>query len=193
MPKLWGELLRIALDVDGVLADTMKLWVSLWNKASNQKLSYEDLSEWDFWRGLGISSGEFMRLMNEAWRLWWRIPPTEPNLSEKVSRLRSLGRLDILTARPRETEKYTLRWLEAHKIPYDDYVWIESSRLKANLDYDVFIDDSPLIVDGCIMRRKLLLLYDRPWNRGVREEAYVRRIKSLDEAYHILAGLVRER
>lgn len=185
-------MLRIALDVDGVLADTMRTWISLWNRSSDRKLSYEDLSEWDFWRRLGISSGEFMRLMNEAWRLWRRIPETEPNLSEKVSRLKSLGKLDILTARPRGTEKYTLKWLEAHRIPYDDYVWIESSRLKASLDYDAFIDDSPLIVDGCVIRRRLLLLYDRPWNRRVPEGRHVRRIKSLDEAYHILAELVRE-
>ena len=185
-------MLRIALDVDGVLADTMRLWIRLWNREKGQKLSYEDLVEWDFWKKLGISSDEFMRIMNKAWRMWREIPPTEPDLAEKVARIKSFGRLDILTARPRETEKYTLRWLEAHRIPFDEYVWIESSRLKASLDYDAFIDDSPLIVDGCVIRRRLLLLYDRPWNRRVPEGRHVRRIKSLDEAYHILAELVRE-
>ena len=184
-------MLRIALDVDGVLADTMRLWIRLWNREKGQKLSYEDLAEWDFWKELGISSDEFMRMMNKAWRMWREIPPTEPNLAEKVSKIKSFGKLDILTARPRETEKYTLRWLEAHRIPFDEYVWIESSRLKPNLSYDVFIDDSPRLVEGCILQRKLLLLYDRPWNRGIREDRYVRRVKSLDEAYNILVRLVQ--
>ena len=93
-------MLRIALDVDGVLADTMKLWLRLWNRRSSQSLSYEELVEWDFWKRLGISGEEFMELMKEAWRMWRELPPTEPNLSEKVSRLRSLGRVDIVTARP---------------------------------------------------------------------------------------------
>ncbi|HDD42305.1 MAG: hypothetical protein DRN61_02125 [Thaumarchaeota archaeon] len=185
-------MLRIALDVDGVLADTMRLWIRLWNRRSEQKIGYEDLVEWDFWKKLGISGDEFMKLMSEAWRMWWEIPPTEPNISEKVAKIKSLGKLDIVTARPRETEICTLRWLEAHRIPYDDYVWISSSRLKAKLDYDAFIDDSPLIVDGCLMRGKILLLYDRPWNRSVYESGYVRRVKSLDEAYHFLVELARK-
>jgi len=179
-------LLKIALDLDGVLADTMKLWLRLWNRRTGQKLSYEDLTEWDFWRNLEISEAEFMEIMNEAWRMWKSLPPTEPNLSEKVSRLKELGRIDIVTARPRETEKYALRWLDEQGILYDSYVWIRSSRIKAKLDYDVFIDDSPLIVDGCIMRKKILLLYDRPWNKNVPESRLVYRIKSLDEAYAIL-------
>jgi len=185
-------LLRIALDVDGVLADTMRLWLRLWNRRSSQSLSYEELVEWDFWKRLGISGEEFMELMKEAWRMWRELPPTEPNLSEKVSRLRSLGRVDIVTARPREVEKYTLRWLEAHRIPYDGYVLMRSSRVKATLDYDVFIDDSPLMVDGCAMRASLLLLYDRPWNRGILEDAHVKRIKNLNEAYQVLKEMLNK-
>ena len=179
-------LLRIALDLDGVLADTMRLWLVIWNKRFGEKLTYEDLIEWDFWKRLNITEGEFMKIMNEAWRMWTRMPPTEPSLSEKVSRLRSIGRIDIVTARPKETEQYALKWLKKHKIPYDDYVWIRSSRVKAKLNYDVFIDDSPLLVDGCVMHRKILLLYDRPWNREIREDLYVKRISSLGEAYELL-------
>ena len=184
-----GGLLRIALDLDGVLADTMKAWLRIWNKRAEEKLVYGDLVEWDFWRNLGISEDEFMDIMNDAWRMWKAIPPTEPNLSEKVSKLRSLGSVDVVTARPRETEKYVLNWLEHRKIIYDNYVWIRSSRMKPKLDYDVFIDDSPLLADGCILRRKLLLLYDQPWNRRVPEHQYVRRIKGLNEAYAILSRL----
>ena len=185
-------MLRIALDLDGVLADTMRLWLKLWNRRTGQELSYDDLIEWDFWKNLGISEAEFMEVMNEAWRMWKSLPPTEPNLSEKVSKLKTLGRIDIVTARPRETEKYALKWLEEHGVFYDSYVWVRSSRVKSKLDYDVFIDDSPRIVDGCVMRRKMLLLYDRPWNRNISENRFVRRIRSLSEAYDILKEVLRK-
>jgi len=182
------RLVRIALDLDGVLADTMQLWLKIWNRRTGQNLAYEELVEWDFWQRLEISEGEFMKLMNEAWRLWKMLPPTEPDIGEKVAKLKSLGRIDIVTARPRETEQYVLKWLEMHRIPYSEYVWIRSGKMKPKLDYDVFIDDSPLIADGCMLYRKRLLLYDQPWNREVPESHYVRRIKSLDEAYEILRG-----
>jgi 5'(3')-deoxyribonucleotidase len=45
-------LLRISLDVEGVLADTIRLWIRLWNRRSGRRLEYEDVVEWDFWRRL---------------------------------------------------------------------------------------------------------------------------------------------
>jgi 5'(3')-deoxyribonucleotidase len=142
----------------GVLADTIRLWIRLWSRRSGRRLEYEDVVEWDFWRRLGTSVEELMRM---AWRMWRALPSTEPNLSEKVARLRTLGRVDVVTARPRDVEKYALLWLRAHGIPFDDIVWIRSSGMKARLDYDVFIDDSPILVNGCVLKTRLLFLYDR--------------------------------
>jgi len=186
------DLLKIALDLDGVLADTMRLWIKLWRRRTGQIIEFEDLDEWDFWKKLGINEGEFMDVMNDAWRLWKIMPPTEDSLSEKVKEIKKFGKVDIVTARPRVTERYVLNWLRLHKIPYDEYVWIRSCREKPSLNYDVYIDDSPLIVDGCMRRRKLLILYDRPWNKLIQENIYVRRIKSLSQVYEILRRLENE-
>ena len=185
-------MLKIALDLDGVLADTMRLWIKLWRRRTGQIIEFEDLDEWDFWKKLGINEGEFMDMMNDAWRLWKIMPPTEDSLSEKVKEIKKFGKVDIVTARPRVTERYVLNWLRLHKIPYDEYVWIRSCREKPSLNYDVYIDDSPLIVDGCMRRRKLLILYDRPWNKLIQENIYVRRIKSLSQVYEILRRLENE-
>lgn len=182
-------MLRIALDLDGVLADTMRLWVKLWKRRTGQIIEFEDLDEWDFWKRLGISEGEFMDVMNDAWKLWKIMPPTEDSLSEKVKEIKKFGKVDIVTARPRVTERYVLNWLRLHEIPYDEYVWIRSCRDKPSLNYDVYIDDSPLIVDGCMRRGKLLILYDRPWNRQIRENVHVKRVKSLTQVSEILRRL----
>ncbi|MCX8187819.1 MAG: hypothetical protein N3F65_04330 [Nitrososphaeria archaeon] len=180
------KLIRIAVDLDGVLADSIRLWIKLWNKRTGQSLTYNEIVEWDFWQKLGLSENEFMRILNEVWRMWKIIPPTEPNIGEKVAKISSLGKIDIVTARPRGTEQYVLKWLEMHKIPYSEYVWVRSGKMKPKLGYEVFIDDSPLIVDKCVFYRRKLLLYDRPWNRGIEENIYVRRIKTLNEAYEVL-------
>jgi len=133
--------------------------------------------------------GEFMDVMNDAWKLWKIMPPTEDSLSEKVKEIKKFGKVDIVTARPRVTERYVLNWLRLHEIPYDEYVWIRSCRDKPSLNYDVYIDDSPLIVDGCMRRGKLLILYDRPWNRQIRENVHVKRVKSLAQVSEILRRL----
>jgi len=169
----------------------MKLWLKLWRRKTGQSLSFEELDEWDFWKKLGISEEEFMDVMNEAWRLWRIMPPTEPNLSEKVARIKSLGRLDIVTGRPRKTEQYALKWLKLQKIPYDEYIWVRSSSFKSALNYDVYIDDYPMLADDCMKAGKLLILYDRPWNRGVQDSPHVKRVKNLDEAYKVIKEVLR--
>ena len=178
--------MRIALDLDGVLADTMSMWVRVWKEKTGQEVRLEDFDEWSSWKYLGITEREFMKIMNEAWKRWRYLPPTEDNLSRKVSKLRSLGKVDIVTARPRETEEYAIRWLELHGIEYDDYVWIRDGRSKLSLDYHVFIDDSPIMAGDAAQARKLVLLYDQPWNRSFEENSFVRRVKGLEEAYEIL-------
>ena len=185
------RLMRIALDLDGVLANTMSMWVRLWREKTGQDLRLEDFDEWSSWKALEITEGEFMQIMNEAWRRCRYLPPTEENLQEKVSKLRTLGKVDIVTARPRETEEYALRWLELQNIEYDEYVWIRDGRSKLTLDYHVFIDDSPLMAEDASRVRKLVLLYDQPWNRRFRENNYDRRIKGLEEAYELLRRMTQ--
>jgi hypothetical protein len=41
--------LRIALDVDGVLADVIESWLSYSNKI-RPAISKSQISEWDFWK-----------------------------------------------------------------------------------------------------------------------------------------------
>ncbi|MEN2974919.1 MAG: hypothetical protein ABDH32_05000, partial [Candidatus Caldarchaeales archaeon] len=121
-----------------------------------------------------------------AWVRWPEIPPTEDRIVEKLLRLKSLGRLDIVTARSKETEVYALEWLRKHEIPYDNYVWVESGESKAMLDYDVYIDDSPFLARALQNKDKIVLVYDQPWNRELIEANNIKRIRNLDEAYQYL-------
>lgn len=178
--------MRIAVDLDGVLANPMKLWIRLWHEETGQSITFDELDEWDFWRKLRIDEEEFVEIFNRAWRHWREMPPTEENLAEKVARLKSLGALDILTARPRETENYVIEWLRLHRIPYDRYVWVRNSEAKAQRPYDIYIDDSPVVARAVERAGKKLLLYDQPWNRDVEETEHIKRIKSLAEAYQLL-------
>lgn len=179
--------MRIALDVDGVLANAIPLWIELCNTQHGTALSLGQATQWEFWRPFGISRPEFFRIFSAVWQNWRRLEPTEPTIGAKVDRLRQFGPLDIVTGRTRDTFDYVHRWLSAHGIQYDRFVPVPSMLRKAALPYEVFIDDAPEVAMGVAARRRQVLLYDQPWNREVPDSTHIARVRGLDEAHLRLA------
>lgn len=180
------RVLRIALDLDGVLADSIYVWLRIWNESRKDSLTLEDVRCWDFWKGLGITSSEFHRIFYRAWKNWRSIPPTEPNLTDKVALLEELGRVDIVTSRPRNTEEYVLKWLNMHGLGNRNVVFVKVGCKKSELGYEFYIDDSPLNAEEIASAGKYVALYDRPWNRLVRDNERIKRIMNLNEAYSFI-------
>jgi uncharacterized HAD superfamily protein len=178
--------MRIALDLDGVLADTIRVWLRIWNEERFPKLTYESIDTWDFWRKLGIPESEFAGVFARAWRMWEEIPPLEEGLAEKVRRLSELGRVDVVTGRPVEERERVVLWLGKHGIDYERLVVGATDKIR--LGYNVYIDDSPIVATQGASSGRLVLLRDQPWNREVRSNYYVRRIRGLEEAIRILSA-----
>jgi len=53
--------------------------------------------------------------------------------------------------------------------------------MKADLDYDVFIDDSPLNALKILQHNKKVILYSQPWNKHISDNRILR-ISNLSEA-----------
>jgi uncharacterized HAD superfamily protein len=53
--------------------------------------------------------------------------------------------------------------------------------MKADLDYDVFIDDSPLNAIKFLENHKRVILYSQPWNQNISNRGLFR-ISNLSEA-----------
>mgnify|MGYP001072873187 CR=1 FL=1 len=49
--------MKIALDVDGVLADVIQSWLN-YNNSIRQEILRQEISDWDFWKKFKIESGE---------------------------------------------------------------------------------------------------------------------------------------
>jgi hypothetical protein len=180
--------MKIALDVDGVLADIILVWINEYNRKYNTSISKETIEQWDFWRELGVDKYDFYYELSSCWSRWTEVPTMETGISSAVARLHSLGTLDIVTARDTESTKHVLNWLEHNSIRYNEYVAVPDGRKKADLDYDVFIDDSPHNVIRISSKGKSALLYDQPWNQSVKGDRIIR-IKRLAEAGDIISKL----
>lgn len=173
-------MLKIALDVDGVLADVIESWLEYNNKIRNIIVKTQ-ISEWDFWKDHNIDKYDFYNELSICWKSWHKIPPTEDKLSQATTKLANIGVVDIVTARDEFTHNYVKDWLKFHKVKYRDYIGVREGKEKSRLDYDVFIDDSPNNASNMLEAGKSVILYTQPWNTSFHDPR-AQRIHKLESA-----------
>ena len=184
--------LKVAVDLDGVLAESMFIWCELANKEFGTHVKIEDLDSWASWKKFSISKDDFYRILDESWENWEQIPPTEPRIAEKVARVEKFGDVDVVTGRSRRTEYAAKSWVEKQNIRFRQFVRVDGWRNKALLDYDIYIDDAPdlmPVISGIPLR--WALLYDRPWNRSVTSMPKVVRVQKWREIPRVLKQIQR--
>ena len=172
-------MLKVALDFDSVLADTMTAWVKIYNKKHNKFITKSDIKSWDFHSGLGISEKEMYDIFQICWSEWENLPPTEENIADTVKEIRKISLVEIVTSAKFSFIESIRLWLNKTGITS---IKIINKSEKADLDYDLFIDDSPITALSISKIGKICLLYDQPWNRNIIHNNNIIRIKSLFEA-----------
>ncbi len=182
MLKTSPSKLEIAVDLDGVLAESMLVWCKRANEEFGTRLKMEDLDSWSAWKKFPISKDDFYRILDESWDDWLEIPPTEPDLAEKVSRIEKFGNLDIVTGRSKRTVEAARNWIDNQKVEYRHFVRVLGWRDKILLDYDVYIDDAPDLMP-LISRSPTAwgILYERPWNKSVIDIPKILKVKAWRE------------
>ena len=181
---------RIALDVDGVLADVMQAWLRMTNPGRLGPLSKSDMTGWDFWSRYGVKKRDFYAQLDACWNEWDSLPPTEPDLARATEGLSRIGAVDIVTARSPATNRHVRMWLKLHDVSYRRYVHVAAGHMKADLDYDVFIDDSPVNAEAFLRNGKRVILYTQPWNTTVAESPpRLVRVSSLRQAAEAAARM----
>ncbi len=186
--------MKIAVDLDGVLAESMLVWCNRTNAEFGTHLKMEDLDSWSSWKKFPISKDDFYRILDESWDDWKAIPPTEPEIAEKVSRIEKFGDLDIVTGRSKRTVEAARSWVESQKIRYRRFVRVLGWRDKILLDYDVYIDDAPDLMP-LISRSPTAwgVLYERPWNKSVTDMPKVVKVKTWRQAPPLLRQIQKSK
>ncbi|MEM1942824.1 MAG: hypothetical protein QXO30_03620 [Candidatus Caldarchaeum sp.] len=178
--------MRIAVDVDGVLADLAGMIIKIYREETGVEIPREAITEWEFWHRLSMTRQQFMELIIKSWSRWREIKPTEDDIAEDVMSLARHGVVDVLTQRPAETINHVKLWLKHHGVVYRSFTWVPLKSTKLSFFYDVYIDDSPRLAEQFPHSSRVLLLYDQPWNRDVRTRNNIMRVSSLDEAAKLI-------
>ena len=159
--------MKIALDFDGVLSNTMLRWVEEYNKTKRfgaDMCGIRDVSEWDFYQKFSITRDQCFDIFHKIWKDHTKLIPMEFDIGQKTRMLSNLcgGQMDIVTAVHANAFTEIRKFLEEHNVSFRDIV---HSNTKHELDYDVYIDDSPKNVMQMKEAGKIALMYNQPWNR----------------------------
>lgn len=142
--------MRIALDVESVLADSNEAALQSTDKLDREQL----LGNWN------MSDEQWQVYLAVTDAVWTHkpeiIPPEEPCLDQYVQNFSDGHTVDIVTARMHVDEQI-MWWLDHHGIEYDSF--ISTDIPKWEYDYDVWVDDNPEMFGEC-----RLLLRNQPWN-----------------------------
>lgn len=157
--------MRIAVDVDGVLADHLTPFVTDLEAETGFELRPEELDTWD----LPLPGGETDLLTAVTRRLadpsYIRRAPVVDGAVEGVERLRERDHEVVVTThRPAHTHSVTREWLADNDIPYDEYL-DDVPENKGEVGADLLVDDYHGNVRDAIDAGWAGLLFRQPWNR----------------------------
>lgn len=162
--------MKIGIDIDGVLADSVVQWLNFMNQHFNQNKCFEDLNTYRFEKVYNVSWEEMDRFFRNNQELLLTNLVPIPYSIEAVNKLKSSGHtVYLITARPSQYRHLTLRWLTEHQINFDHLIMTDF-QCKADycekLNINIFIDDS---LDNALAIAKkgiTVFLYNAPYNQG---------------------------
>lgn len=155
--------LRIALDLEGVLANPHCMV-----RDYTERFDEEDLETF------GFDEEDLEHFHDITHHIWEndmeKIPATEDDLWKKIDDLRKYGEVELVTNTPGPKEQ-VLEWLEMNYITLDGYNFPGPGTMKADLDYDVYIDDNPYMPgdEGV----ELLYFYTQDYNEVFGHDGFI--------------------
>lgn len=162
--------LRLAIDLDGVVADFNAGWISRYNEEFGETIPHDAVTTWD-----GLHELTHFPNMSGFWR-WaqgrgdgsiFRHLDTYDGAVDTLWRLMKSGhQIVITTSKPGWAIHDTFAWISEHRIPTREvHITDEKWRVPA----DVYLDDSPWQISEIHSMRPEadVVRFVRPWNEHV--------------------------
>jgi len=179
--------MRLGIDLDGVVADFNKGWVTRYNADFGAALSSSDITSWDaaadlthfddmggFWRwARGGDGGSVFRHLEPY-----------PGAIETLERLQRNHEVVIITTKPRWAVYDTFAWIAEHRVPTME---VHMTEAKWRVPCDVYLDDAPhQLLDLHRNRPEAVVCrFVRAWNAPI---PGVRDVRDWDEFLALVEG-----
>lgn len=175
--------ITVALDLDGVIWDLVRPWITEYNNRFGDNLSYDDVTSYDLTRHMKKCTKEdYCHILSEI-LFWQKVEPFSGN-SEWLRKLNKRFNLVIAT----KTD-YRLFEMKVNRVlelfPFIKHSQIINIHDKSLLNVDWLVDDC---LDNLKRGDFNAVVYDAPYNKS---EKYFR-VKSLEEFYNLLEQYYNE-
>ena len=175
----------IYVDFDDVLCETARTLAGIVAERFGKRVAFDDIYSFDLDDSFGLDAAQQEDLfgMFHDPAILAMIPPV-PGAIAGMQQWQEAGcRIEIVTGRPPETHAASCAWLDARRVPYAGITFVDKYRrghgpvagvrqlqmqdLEAST-YALVVDDSPDMITFLADRTPHdLVLFDRPWNRGL--------------------------
>lgn len=180
--------MKIGVDIDGVIADSLSVWVNELNRYFAQDKKREDMIYYQFEKIYNVTWEEmdsFFRANQEL--LLTNLAPVE-QAADIITRLNDKHEVLIITARPEQYRTITESWLLNQRIIYHNLVMTDfndKSLYCKSLQVDIFIEDSLENALSIYQQGIPVILFDAPYNQGSLPKGVIR-TKNWQEIYYII-------
>jgi len=161
--------MRIGVDIDGVLADSLPLWVEELNRFFNKGKRLEEIHLFDICQTYEITGEELSKFLDRRGRYLMTAPPPVAGAPYYLSRIKQYHEIYIITAREEQYGRETQEWLKKHELPYDDLLLLGNHDKKEAClakKLHVMVEDTLEIGVDVSAAGVPVLLMDAPYNRG---------------------------
>ena len=164
------------MDLDDTIADFWNAFLKFYyTKTRNKHLKTEFIEYKKFWRVLGISLEEGIKIANEFHKKHSldEVKPAEGAVEGIWSMLKNKDELFVITSRPIEFKKKIEKWIKYHlktdkiKVIASGQFYRGDAKAKkcVELGIDVFFEDCGESGIECAKKEIKVVLFDAPWNK----------------------------
>ena len=192
--------MRIGIDLDEVIMDTLSQVIKYYNRRYKTSFTLSDFHSYNWWETWGCTK-------DKAIRTWLdfnnsdvsrKIKPIERAISS-INFLAKTNEIIIITSRQNKVKEQTQKWLNKHfKSPprliltNDIYIATESkSKICKDLGIKLMIEDHPKYAAECAKSGIKTILFDKPWNKSVSHKEIVK-VKNWPEALEVINALTQK-
>ncbi len=180
--------MKIGVDIDGVLANSLPLWVAELNNFFNKSKQLEEIHLFDIRKTYGISQRDLNLFLERRGRYLMKSPEPMTGAAYNLGRIKQHHEICIITARNKSYREETQGWLKKHGLPYDELLLLGSHDKKESCltrNLKVLVEDTLEIGVEVSSAGIPVLLLDAPYNQGALPKLVYRK-RSWDEIYRTI-------
>lgn len=189
--------MRIAIDVDEVLSNTMPKVCKFHNEKYGTNFKVDDFFSYDWEEVWGGTTNDTTKKWFDFFKINKNKFETIDGAKESVNELSKKNKLIVISARQIEFKEHTINWLEKEfpsffeKIILTNDFAVSGKRIskreicdKENID--ILIEDQLKHALDCASEKRKVILFNYPWNQNKKLSKNIYRVNNWKEAMKLI-------